>query len=164
MLVQLNRQSNSLVRRRSGFETYYQLHTSESGEIRQTHQTQNLALLRACRFDSYLSHYQFGEIPKWSKGTDCKSVDYGLRRFESSFPLYRLDYCGIEQSGVFVGFITQRSWVQIPLPLLSRENIQVWLKDADCKSVVDWLRRFKSYFSHCRAYSSIGQSVGLIIR
>ena len=27
-----------------------------------------------------------GEIPEWSKGTDCKSVAVRLRRFESSSP------------------------------------------------------------------------------
>src|SRR3989304_1249133 len=27
-----------------------------------------------------------GEVPKWSKGTDCKSVGFGLRRFEPSPP------------------------------------------------------------------------------
>ena len=28
-----------------------------------------------------------GEVPEWPKGTDCKSVGYRLRRFESS-PLH----------------------------------------------------------------------------
>ena len=32
------------------------------------------------------SYRQKGEVPEWTKGTDCKSVALGLRRFESSPP------------------------------------------------------------------------------
>ena len=41
-----------------------------------------------------------GEVPKWTKGTDCKSVGFGLRRFESSPPHNGFEFfCGNSSVG-----------------------------------------------------------------
>ena len=37
---------------------------------------------------------QDGEVPEWLKGTDCKSVGFGLRWFETS-PLHHLFFYSI---------------------------------------------------------------------
>ena len=38
-----------------------------------------------------LENQFLGEVPKWTKGADCKSAGFGLQRFESS-PLQRFSF------------------------------------------------------------------------